>query len=64
MQLVCAFVLACAKSRFSHDVAHIGIQALHQGKTPIELFVYRNWLEAIETKDVSLSRQKTTNFIC
>ena len=26
VQLICAFVLACAKSRFYHDMAHIGMR--------------------------------------
>ena len=39
-KLICVFVFAYAKSRFSHDVAHIGLMTLSVQIIWIESYVY------------------------
>ena len=39
MQLICAFVFAYAKSRFSHDAAHIVLRLLTDCKTMQHIFL-------------------------
>ena len=49
-QLICVFVFAYAKSRFSHDAAHL---ILHQQPEPSHDKTHRTTCEASENSDQS-----------